>query len=144
MSVNTRSNSACGTFDVQLKPQPADSYADGETLARMTLDKQYHGDLEARGIGQMLTGMTSTDGSAVYVAVERLQGTLAGRQGSFIIYHRGIMDRGAQDLDISVVPDSGTDGLEGLHGKMAIAISEGVHSYEFTYGFRERQESGYL
>jgi hypothetical protein len=142
MSLNIVSDTARGTFDVQLKPQPADSYADGQILGSMTFDKQYQGDLEAIGVGQMLTGMTSTDGSAVYVAVERLQGTIAGRRGSFIIHHRGIMDRGAHVLDVSVVPDSGTDELEGLHGTMSIAISEGIHSYEFTYGFRERHEAG--
>ena len=89
---------ASGTFEVTLTPQPGDDYADGAVLGRMTIDKQFHGDLDATSKGQMLTGMTSTKGSAGYVAIERVNGTLSGRRGSFILQHSGTMTRGAPTL----------------------------------------------
>jgi hypothetical protein len=124
---------ATGAFDVKLAPQPADDYADGATLGRLSIDKQFHGDLEATSRGQMLTGGTSVDGSAGYVAIERVSGTLAGRRGTFILQHSGTMTRGAPTLVITVVPDSGTEQLVGLSGTMVINIANGKHSYEFAY-----------
>jgi hypothetical protein len=125
---------ATGAFDVKMTPQGADGYADGATLGRMTLDKQFHGALEATSKGQMLTGMGGVKGSAGYVAIERVTGTLNGRQGSFILQHTGVMDRGAPRLTITVVPDSGTDGLQGLAGTMTIDVAAGgKHTYAFNY-----------
>lgn len=125
---------ATGPFDVKVTPQPADDYADGPTLGRFTLDKTYHGDLEATSRGQMLTGTGSVKGSAGYVAIERVTGTLAGRRGSFTLQHSGTMDRGAPQLVITVVPDSGTNDLTGLRGTMTIDIAPGgAHSYTFDY-----------
>ena len=126
---------ASGTFEVTLTPQPGDDYADGAVLGRMTIDKQFHGDLDATSKGQMLTGMTSTKGSAGYVAIERVSGTLSGRRGSFILQHSGTMTRGAPTLAVTVVPDSGTDELTGLSGTMVIDITGGQHSYAFEYTF---------
>jgi hypothetical protein len=123
---------ASGTFDVKITPQPPDGHADG-TLARLTIDKQFHGDIDATSKGQMLSAMTSVKGSAGYVAIERVSGTLAGRRGSFILQHSGTMNRGAPQLAITVVPDSGTDELTGLTGTMTIDTSGGKHAYEFTY-----------
>ena len=123
---------ATGTFEVKLVPQPPE--AEGDTsLGRLTLDKQFHGDLQATSRGQMLTGMTATKGSAAYVAIEKVEGTLDGRAGTFILQHRGIMDRGTPALLVTVVPDSGTDGLEGLAGTMTIEITGGEHRYVFDY-----------
>lgn len=124
---------ARGTFEVTLKPQPADDYADGAALGRMSIDKQFRGDLEATSKGQMLTGMTSVKGSAGYVAIERVSGTLAGRRGTFVLQHSGTMTRGAPSLTITVVPDSGTEQLTGLSGAMAIDVANGKHSYVFDY-----------
>lgn len=124
---------ARGSFDVKLTPQPADDYADAATLARLTIDKQFRGDLEATSKGQMLSGGTGVKGSAGYVAIERVTGTLAGRRGSFILQHFGVMDRGAPRLIVSVVPDSGTDELTGLTGTMTIDVGGGKHAYELTY-----------
>jgi len=124
---------ATGTFEVKLKPQAPDDHADGATLGRMTIDKQFHGDLEATGKGQMLTAGTDVKGSAGYVAIERLSGTLHGRNGSFVLQHSGTMTRGTPQLTITVVPDSGTGQLVGLAGNMEIKIAEGKHSYEFEY-----------
>ena len=125
---------ATGPFDVKVTPQPADDYADGATLGRLTLDKSFHGDLEATSRGQMLTGMSSVKGSAGYVAIERVTGTLAGKRGSFILQHTGTMDRGTPQLVITVVPDSGTDDLVGLRGTMTIDVAAGgAHSYGFDY-----------
>ena len=99
----------------------------------MSIDKQYHGELEATGQGQMLTGGTTIRNSAGYVAIERVTGSLKGRKGSFILQHNGIMTRGTPSLVISIVPDSGTDQLDGLRGTMSIRIEGGKHFYDLTY-----------
>jgi hypothetical protein len=100
------------------------------------LDKVFAGDLTATSKGEMLSVGTPIKGSAVYVAIERVTGTLGRRRGSFCLHHTGIMNRGAPSLTISVVPDSGTDELVGLTGTMAIIIADGKHSYEFEYDFQ--------
>jgi hypothetical protein len=123
---------AIGTFDVKVTPQaPADG-ADADA-GRMTLDKQFHGDLEGTSKGQMLAVSTSVKGSAGYVAMEKVTGTLKGRSGSFVLQHSGTMTRGAPQLMVSVVPDSGTGQLVGLAGTMTIKIADGKHSYDFEY-----------
>jgi hypothetical protein len=106
-------------------------------MGRMTIDKQFHGDLEATSKGQMLTAMTETKGSAGYVAVERVTGRLHGRSGTFALQHSGTMTRGVPQLTITVVPDSGTGQLVGLTGKMMINITDGKHSYDFEYTLPE-------
>jgi uncharacterized protein (TIGR02246 family) len=128
---------ATGTFEVELKPQPADDFADGTAMGRMTLVKRFAGELEGTGRGQMLTGMSGVDGSAGYVAIERVTGKLAGRGGSFLLQHTGTMTRGAPSLTITVVPDSGTEALTGLQGTMQIAVEGGIHSYVFEYTLPE-------
>lgn len=124
---------ARGTFDVTLTPQPPDSRVGAETLDRFSLDKQFHGDLEATSVGQMLAAGTDVEGSAGYVAMERVIGTLHGRRGSFVLQHNGVMNRGEGQLTITVVPDSGTDELVGLVGEMMIIIEDGAHRYRFDY-----------
>ena len=124
---------ATGPFDVKIAPQGPD-IPDAPTLGRMSIGKQYHGDLEATAVGTMLTAGTDVKGSAVYVAVEHVSGALKGRQGTFLLHHRGIMTRGTPDLTILVVPDSGTGALAGLTGTMTIVIAPGGrHSYDFEY-----------
>ncbi len=122
---------AAGPFEVKLTPQP-DNAAD-PSLGRMSIDKQFHGDLEATSQGQMLTAGTEVKGSAGYVAVEKVTGRLHGREGTFILQHSGTMTRGTPQLSISVVPDSGTGQLAGLTGTMTINIRDGKHSYDFEY-----------
>ena len=123
---------ATGPFDVKVTAQ--DEGSDDPLLNRMTLDKQFHGDLEATSQGQMLTASTAIKGSAAYVAIEKVSGTLKGRKGTFILQHSGMMNRNKPELSIVVVPDSGTGDLEGLMGKMKINIAaDGKHSYEFEY-----------
>ena len=124
---------ASGTFEVRLSPQAPDGEAGGAAVARLLIDKRFSGDLEATGRGQMLALRTAVEGSAGYVALEQVEGTLGGRAGAFALQHSGTMERGAQRLDVSVVPDSGTGELEGLSGRMAIVIAGGKHSYEFDY-----------
>jgi hypothetical protein len=119
-------------FDVKLTPQPRGEHL-GSGLDRMSADKQYRGDLDGTGKGEMLAAGTPVKDSAGYVAVERVTGTLQGRSGSFVLLHRGVMDRGAQHLTITVVPDSGTDQLVGLVGTMGITITDGKHFYDFEY-----------
>jgi hypothetical protein len=128
---------ASGTFEVKLVPQAADDKAEEATLARMTIDKQFHGDLEATSKGQMLSAGTAVKGSAGYVAIEKVSGTLHGRSGSFVLQHSGTMTRGVPQLSVTVVPDSGTGQLVGITGQMAIKIADGKHSYEFEYTLPE-------
>lgn len=122
---------ATGSFTVKLDPQK-DEPAEPK-LARMTIDKQFGGDLEATSRGQMLSAGTDVKGSAGYVAIERVTGALSGRSGSFVLQHSATMNRGVPQLSISVVPDSGTGELEGIRGSMQIIIKDGRHSYEFEY-----------
>lgn len=122
-----------GPFEVKLAPQPMSDMVESPPLGRLSIDKQFHGDLEATSRGEMLSAGTDVKGSAGYVAIERVTGRLAGRTGSFVLMHTGIMNRGVPLLTISVVPDSGTDGLVGLAGTMSIVIADGKHTYEFEY-----------
>jgi Protein of unknown function (DUF3224) len=124
---------ASGTFEVKLSPQAQEDKSDNSSLGRMSIDKQFHGDLEGTSKGQMLTAGTAVEGSAGYVAIERVSGTLHGRRGTFVLQHSGTMTRGAPQLSVTVVPDSGTGELVGLAGKMTITISDGKHSYDFEY-----------
>jgi Protein of unknown function (DUF3224) len=129
-------NRATGTFEVKLTPQATVETADA-TLGRMSIEKQFQGDIEGTSQGQMLTAGTSMQGSAGYVAMERVSGTLHGRSGSFALQHSGTVTRGAPHLTITVVPDSGTDQLAGLAGTFAIKIADGKHFYEFEYTLAE-------
>lgn len=122
---------AIGTFNVKLNPQ-TDSQADPQ-LARLTIEKQFQGDLQATSLGQMLSGSTDVKGSAGYVAIEKVTGKLSGKSGSFILQHSGTMTRGVPQLTVTVVPDSGTGELTGLAGSMQITIADGKHSYQFDY-----------
>jgi len=142
LSPNTTGNKeaivthATGSFEVKLTPQ-SDDHLQNTTMGRMSIDKRFHGDLEATSKGEMLTGGDVAKGSAGYVAIEQLTGTLNGRSGSFILQHNGTMTRGAPQLTVSVVPDSGTGQLAGLTGTMTIKITDGKHFYEFAYTLPE-------
>jgi hypothetical protein len=118
---------------VKLEPQPDAGPIDGVSLGRIGLDKRYEGDLIANAHGEMLTAMTAVKGSAGYVAIERVSGSLQGRSGSFVLQHTGTMNQGAQQLSITVVPDSGTGQLAGISGTLAIRIEGGAHFYELSY-----------
>jgi hypothetical protein len=124
---------ASGHFEVKITPEWNDVGADAGSLGRMALQKQFHGALEGTSNGIMLTAGTSIKGSAGYVAIERFIGSLDSRQGSFVLQHNGTMNRGAPELTISVVPDSGTGQLTGLSGTMSIIIADGHHSYVLDY-----------
>ena len=123
---------ASGTFEVRLSPQ-VDGEAGGACVGRMLIDKRFAGDLEATSKGQMLAVRTPAEGSAGYVAMELVTGKLGGREGTFVLQHTGTMTRGAQQLSITVVPDSGTGELEGLAGRMGLDYAGGGHSYQFDY-----------
>jgi len=122
---------ATGPFDV--KVIPADEKFDDPLLGRMTIDKQYHGDIEATAKGQMLTAGSAVKGSGAYVAIEKVSGTLHGHTGTFVLQHSGTMTNGAPQLTITVVPDSGTGQLAGIAGKMTITITNGKHFYDLEY-----------
>ena len=124
---------AHGTFDVKLKPMPGDESTGGDAIGRMSIEKQFHGDLEGSSKGQMIAHMSAVSGSAGYVAMEIVTGTLAGKRGTFVLQHNATMAHGSQQLNIIVVPDSGTGDLKGLAGSMNVIIDAGKHSYEFDY-----------
>jgi hypothetical protein len=125
---------ARGTFEVDLAPQPLAWEHEGKALGRMSIEKRYGGDLEAVGKGEMLSAAGSVEGSAGYVAIERVSGSLQGRQGSFVLQHSGCMGRAGKQLTVTVVPDSATGDLAGLSGRMTIAVAaDGRHSYDFAY-----------
>jgi Protein of unknown function (DUF3224) len=129
---------AVGPFDVTMvPPQPAYDTVDEVALGRMTINKRFHGDLEATSTVEMMTAMTGVKGSAGYVAIERVTGTLQGRTGSFVLQHSGTMTRGEQHLAVSIVPDSGTGELKGIDGSMVINIVDGKHSYVLDYRLPE-------
>jgi len=129
---------AVGTFDVKITPQASDLSPEGPNLGRMSIDKQYHGDLDAVAKGEMITAAgLAVKESAAYSAVERVTGTLHGRKGSFALQHTGVMDRGKPSLNITVVPDSATGELSGLTGRMDIIIEGKQHSYVFEYEIRK-------
>jgi hypothetical protein len=127
---------ASGTFEVKMTPQAAE---DGDAgLGRMSIDKQFHGDLEGSSKGFMLaSSATIVKGSGGYVAMERVTGILKGRTGTFVLQHSGTMTRGTPQMSITVVPDSGTGQLEGITGTLTIKIDQGKHSYEFEYTLPE-------
>ena len=130
---------ARGDFVVKLVPLAVEGQPEGSRIGRMSIDKSITGDLVATTTGQMLSAMTEVKGSAGYVAVERVDGVLGGRKGTFVLQHSGSMTRGAPSLSVTVVPDSGTGELAGLAGEFRIIIAEGRHSYEFSYSLPEPQ-----
>lgn len=122
-----------GEFEVKINPEAMSAVAADSGIGRMSLDKHYHGALEASGQGEMLAYMDSALGSGAYVAMERVQGAVEGRSGSFLLHHTGVMTRGAPSLAVVVVPDSGRDALAGLSGTLTIRIEGGKHFYAFDY-----------
>lgn len=122
-----------GSFEVKLRFDAPFDTVEGVSLGRAQGDKRFAGPLEATGTVEMLSARTGIENSAGYVAVERITGTLAGRRGSFVVLHTGLMNRGAGSLTITIVPDSGTGELSGISGKMAIEIVQGQHYYELDY-----------
>jgi hypothetical protein len=126
-------NHASGTFDVKMTPQAPDDKAEVPAVGRYSLDKQFHGDIEGTSKGEMLAVGTAVEGSAGYVAMEQVAGTLNGRKGTFALQHSGTMTRGAAQLSVTVVPDSGTGELAGLAGKLDIKIADGKHYYDFAF-----------
>jgi hypothetical protein len=122
-----------------MNPQAPEDNVGEPNVGRMSLDKQFHGDLEGGSKGQMLAAGTDVKDSTGYVAMERVKGTLHGRKGTFALQHSGTMTRGTPELSITVVPDSGTGDLVGLAGKMTINIVDGKHFYEFEYTLAQSQ-----
>jgi hypothetical protein len=122
-----------GAFEVTMNPEPPYDVVDGVTLSHVTIQKRFEGPLEATSQVHMIGARTAVEGSAGYVAIERVTGTLDGKRGTFVLQHNGIMSRGARSLSVTVVPDSGTGELVGLSGKMDIQIVEGKHFYDFDF-----------
>ncbi len=130
---NAVTKRAKGTFEVRMAPQAPDASVGDPSVGRFGLDKQFQGDLAGTSRGQMLAVRTLVEGSAGYVALEKVDGTLEGRKGAFVLQHNGLMDRGKPSLSITIVPDSGTGELSGIAGTMTIEITGGKHFYELVY-----------
>ena len=124
---------ATGTFDVKLVALPVENIADDALIHRRSIDKTFHGALTGTSQGQMLASGTTTEGSAVYVAVERVTGTLDGRAGTFALYHLGVMERGVPTLSVTIVPDSGTGELAGIRGTLSLDVMDKRHAYTLHY-----------
>ena len=122
-----------GTFDLTMQGEPPFETIHGVTLGRATFDKRFSGPLDGTSKVHMLAARTSVDGSAGYVAVERVAALLSGRRGTFVVVHTGLMNRGAPSLSLQIVPDSGTGELAGIAGKMDIQIVAGQHHYELDF-----------
>ena len=131
---------ATGTFEVKVLPQTPVLGVGDPSVGRMALDKKFAGDLVATSLGEMLAAQTTTKGSAGYVAIERVRGSLHGRTGTFALQHTGTLNRGAPTLSVTVIPDSGTDELVGLSGSMTLENFEGQHSYRFDYTLPDGSE----
>ncbi|NVK22948.1 MAG: DUF3224 domain-containing protein [Kangiellaceae bacterium] len=125
-------NKVEGSFEVNLEPAQ-----DEISAGRMLLDKTYSGSLSGTGKGQMLSMRSEVQGSAAYVAIEHFEGELEGKKGSFSLYHRGLMDKGASSLEVGIIPDSGQGELKGIKGQMDIIIEQGKHFYVFEYTFEQ-------
>lgn len=125
---------ARGTFEVALKQISGPEEA---PLGRMTIDKAFHGHLEGTSRGQMMSAFTETQGSAGYVAIELVTGTLNGKTGTFLLQHNGLMTRGMGTLTINIIPDSGTGDLAGIRGTLVVAVVEKKHTYELEYAIGE-------
>ncbi len=129
---------AKGSFEVALTPLKEGATPGAWAPGRMALDKHFHGDLEATSQGEMMTAMSETKGSGGYTAFERVQGALAGRKGSFVLMHHGVMTQGVPgEWGVRVVPDSGTEALKGLEGRMTITITGKDHAYALEYTLPE-------
>ena len=128
---------AKGEFEVTRIPQEELEIGEGATIGHSRFDKRFRGPLDAVSVVHMLALMSPVQGSGAYVAIERIEGTLDGRRGGFFVQHNGTMDRGKPSLDVTVIPDSGTGELEGLHGRIGIDITDGKHYYTFDYDFRD-------
>jgi hypothetical protein len=126
---------ARGSFEVQAQREPPSDVDEGATLGRTTFTKQFHGELSGTSVVHMLSAVSEVQGSAGYVALERVKGQLGGRTGTFVLQHSGVMTRGRPELSVTVVPDSGTHELRGIAGRLAIDIVDGKHFYTFDYTF---------
>ena len=130
----TMPHHARGTFEVKVTPQkPDNKETETANLERLSIDKQFHGDLEGTSTGEMLASRGDVKGSGGYVAMERVKATLTSRKGAFVLQHSGTMTHNTPQMSVTVVPDSGTGDLTGIAGSMTIKIEEGKHFYDFEY-----------
>ena len=132
-SQESKTMRASGNFEVKMNPLETYNRSADAKVSRMSIDKTFEGDLAATSQGEMLSGGSPAEGSAGYVAIERVTGTLHGREGAFLLQHSGTMTPESQGLTITVIPGSGTGELEGIRGEMTIEITEGQHLYELEY-----------
>jgi hypothetical protein len=113
----------------------AETYDDreGAMLGRIHIERSFQGDLEGEATAELLTA-TAENGAAVYLALDRISGRLEGREGSFVLHHRGILSADGAEIDGAIVPGSGTGELKGITGQGAITVDEdGTHRLTLEY-----------
>ena len=142
MDEQKENHQAKGEFDVERSVEAPCDMGDGVTAGHYRFDKRFHGALDGSSVVHMLAVGTDVPGSAAYVAIERLSGTLHDRRGTLFLQHNGVMDRGAATLALSIVPDSGTGEWQGITGRMAIDITDGKHFYTLEYALRVVDQAG--
>lgn len=129
-----------GSFEVKLQPlEPYTGGKDGIKIGRMSIDKTFSGELSAVSTGEMLSAATPAEGSAGYIALEQVTGSLSGRKGGFVLHHYGVMNRTGSKLLLEVIPDSGTGELTGISGKMLVRIENNEHYYDFDYELNKNE-----
>lgn len=126
-----------GTFDLNFSGEAAHDVVERVALSRARIDKVFHGTITGTSVAHMLACNTGVEKSAGYVAIERIHGTIDGREGTFCVLHIGVMDRGARGLTVRIVPDSGTGELRGIRGEMTLRIEDNKHHYRIEYAFGE-------
>jgi hypothetical protein len=128
---------AAGTFEVKVAPAEASEFEKAAGLSRYTLEKTLHGDLEGTARGEMLASAEEANGAMMYVAVDKVTGTLHGKQGGFTLLHRATMIKGdaaSAKMEIVIAAGSGTGELAGIAGTFTIVIdAKGGHSYTMEY-----------
>jgi hypothetical protein len=123
----------CGQLTVKGSPLENDTILTEIGGMRMSFHKTFTGPLEAKSVVSMMGMMNQEKMAGAYVALEKLEGSIDGKKGTFCLYHSSSTHGGKNLQSIQVVPESGTQELTGIRGSMEIDIHNGEHSYRFRY-----------
>lgn len=127
-------NVANGRFAI--KSWDEKPYGEAPELPKMTrasVMKTFTGDLAGEGQVEYVM-MYRSDGSATFVGLERIVGTIGGKAGSFVLQRVGVFEDGFAKESYSVVPGSGTGELRGLRGEGHTAVGHGMeHPFSLNY-----------
>jgi Protein of unknown function (DUF3224) len=124
----TAKTHATGRIDVKTyEPQPYEEVDDGPNLVQIHVTETFSGDIEGEGVVRFLQAVR-TDESASFVGIERVTGSIDGRQGSFLLQDAGTLEGQAVKGDWFVIPGSGTGDLTGLRGEGGFSAQLGQHA----------------